>query len=284
VGFQTIVIAGVGLIGGSFALALRRAGFDGRIIGVSSENTLKQARQLGVIDEGLPLEQAIPQADLVYLAQPIGRIIDLLHHLDPLLKSGALITDAGSTKSAICTAARQFIHHAQFLGGHPMAGKETRGVAEAEASLFEGRTYVLTPASERDMRSDAALEFAVWVQRIGAIPLLIGPDEHDRVVSFTSHLPQILSTALSGTVAANLESEEHLAISGPGLVDMTRLARSSWELWRDILATNAGSVDQAISACISRLEHMRENLKSRQLREEFEQAAALANRLRRSGD
>jgi prephenate dehydrogenase len=284
VAFQTIVIAGVGLIGGSFALAMKRAGYTGRILGVSSENTLRHAKEQGVIDEGMSLEQAVPQADLVYLAQPIGRIIDQLHHLDGLLKPGALVTDAGSTKSAICAAARQFVHRAQFLGGHPMAGKETRGVGEAEGGLFEGRTYVLTPASEAEMQTPAAAEFAEWIERIGARLVIIGPDEHDRVVSFTSHLPQILSSALSATVASNLESDEQLAISGPGLVDMTRLARSSWELWRDILATNAGSVDQAIEACISRLEHMRENLKSRQLREEFEQAAALANRLRRSGD
>ena len=282
--FQTIVIAGVGLIGGSFALAVRKAGFNGRIIGVSSEKTLRQATALGVVDEGLPLEEAVPQADLVYLAQPIGRIIDVLHHLDPLLKPGALVTDAGSTKSAICNAARQFVHRAQFLGGHPMAGKETRGVAEAEAGLFRNRTYVLTPASDQEMSTEAAIEFAGWVKAIGAVPLVIGPDEHDRVVSFTSHLPQILSTALSATVASNLEAEEHLAISGPGLVDMTRLARSSWELWRDILATNSEPVDEAISACISHLEHMRENLKSRQLRDEFEQAAALASRIRRTGE
>ncbi len=279
---QTVVIAGVGLIGGSFALALRQAGFEGRIWGVSSPHTIREALRLGVIDEGLPLDQAVPQADLVYLAQPIGRILDTLHHLDPLVKPEALVTDAGSTKGQIVATAHRHLRRCAFLGGHPMAGKESRGVAAADGALFRDRTYVLTPAAQQDLESAQAREFWRWIERIGARPVVIGPDEHDRVVSLTSHLPQLASTALAAVVAEGIEFDEQLAISGPGLIDSTRLALSAYELWRDILATNADAIEQALGAYIARLEHLRENLRSRQLQEEFTAAATLAQRLRSS--
>src|SRR5262249_39078619 len=150
---QTVAIVGVGLIGGSFGLALKKAGFTGEIVGVSSDAAIAEALGRGAIDRGLPLAEAAHLADLLYLAQPIGRIMDTLRRLDGVVREGALITDAGSTKSAIVSLARQVIHRCQFLGGHPMAGKEKRGVAEAEADLFTGRTYVLTPTREPDLQT-----------------------------------------------------------------------------------------------------------------------------------
>jgi len=278
---QIVAIVGVGLIGGSFGLALRKAGFDGRILGVSSEAAIAAAVECGAIDRGLPLADAAGDADLIYLAQPIGRIMDTLRRVDPLAKEGALITDAGSTKSAIVSLARNVIHRCQFLGGHPMAGKEKRGVREAEPDLFRGRTYVLTPTREGDLTTSRAKEFLGWIDRIGATPVVMGPDQHDLVVSFTSHLPQLASTALAATVGENLESPEYLDVAGPGLADTTRLAKSSYEIWRDILATNTDSIERALAAYIARLEHMRENLRTRQMQEQFEAGAALASRLRR---
>ena len=142
---KTVVIAGVGLIGGSFALALRKAGFTGRILGVSSPETIRKAVALGAIDRGAGLEEAVDSADLIYLAQPISRILEMLPRIGEFARPSALITDAGSTKSQIVDAAAHSIRGRQFLGGHPMAGKEARGVEAAEAGLFEGRTYILTP-------------------------------------------------------------------------------------------------------------------------------------------
>jgi len=278
---QTVAIVGVGLIGGSFGLALKKAGFHGEIIGVSSDAAIADALGRGAIDRGLPLADAARSADLIYLAQPIGRIIDTLRRVDDLAREGALITDAGSTKSAIVSLARKVIRRCQFLGGHPMAGKEKRGASEADADLFVGRTYVLTPTREEDLRTPCVVEFVEWVERIGAKPLVMGPDQHDLIVSFTSHLAQLASTALAATVAENLESPDDLAVAGSGLADMTRLARSSYEIWRDILATNTDSIDRALAAYIAKLEHMRENLRTRQMQEQFESGAALAARLRR---
>ena len=162
-----------------------------------------------------------------------------------------------------------------------MAGKEKRGVVEADADLFRGRTYVLTPTREEDMSTARAKEFISWLERIGANPVIMGPDQHDLVVSFTSHLPQLASTALAATVGENLESPEDLDVAGPGLADTTRLAKSAYEIWRDILATNTDSIDRALAAYIARLEHMRENLRTRQMQEHFEAGSALASRLRR---
>lgn len=277
---QTVAIAGVGLIGGSFGLALKEAGFRGTVLGVSSQATIRAALERGAIDRGATLEEAAGQADLIYLAQPIGRILDTLHHLDPLVRAEALITDAGSTKHTIVTEARKLVRRCQFLGGHPLAGKEKRGVAEAEADLFRGRAYVLTPAAPEELNTPAARAFAGWLERIGAKTVTLGAAEHDRLVSFTSHLPQLASTALAATVAQNLTAPDDLRVAGPGLIDSTRLALSAYELWRDILATNTESIEQALTAYINELEQLRENLRTRGAQQEFVRGAELAKRLR----
>src|SRR5439155_26677243 len=142
------------------------------------------------------LATAVSRADLIYLAQPIGRIVDTLHHIDAHLRAGALVTDAGSTKEIIVAQAAKSIRRAQFLGGHPMAGKEKRGVGEADADLFRDRTYVLTPADLDELEAASAQALLEWIRRIGAHPVILAPEEHDRIVSFTSHLPQLASTAL----------------------------------------------------------------------------------------
>jgi prephenate dehydrogenase len=277
---ENIVIVGTGLIGASFGLALRKAGFTGTITGVSSPHAIADALAIGAIDRGATLEAAIPGAHLVFLSQTIGRILDTIRHLDPLLRPGTLVTDAGSTKCAIVDLARQTLTNAQFLGGHPMAGKETRGAAAADPDLFQGRTWILTPDDASELRTSAAHEFRMWLHRIGAHLLTLDADEHDRVVSLTSHLAQLASTALAATVSDKLGAPPRLDAAGPGLEDMTRLAMGSYEIWRDILATNNDHIDRALGFYIQKLEHIRENLRTRQLQEEFERGAALAAQLR----
>jgi prephenate dehydrogenase len=278
---NSVAIVGTGLIGASFGLALRKAGYAGPIIGVSSERAIAEASTIGAIDRASTLPEACEEADLIFLAQPIGRILDTIRHIDPFLRTGALVTDAGSTKCEIADLALQQITRCQFLGGHPMAGKEKRGAAAADAELFQGATWVLTPEDPSEMHTEVAVEFLGWLKRIGANPLVMGPEEHDRVVALTSHLAQLASTALASTVSEQVTPAERLAVAGPGLVDMTRLALSSYDLWRDILATNSEAIDRALSGYIQKLEHLRENLRTRQMQEEFERAAHLAGRLRR---
>lgn len=269
--WRTVTVAGVGLIGGSFALALRRAGFGGRIIGVSSRATLDAALARGAIDEALPLGEAAAQSDVIYLAQPIENILATLGTIDEMVRPGTLITDAGSTKQAIVERARTTIHRGRFIGGHPMAGKEARGVEAADAGLFEGRNYVLTG-------SDAVLE--MWLGKMGARIVKLEAAEHDRLVALVSHLPQLLSTALAALIA---ESPEAARVAGPAAADLTRLALSPYDIWRDIFATNAVEIDRVLGAAMAELAALRENLLSReQMQATFERAARAASQLRQS--
>lgn len=277
--WNTVAIVGVGLIGGSFALALREAGFRGRLLGVSSAATITQARDLGIIDSGATCEEAVRQADLVYLAQPVGAILRTVQQCARWLGPQSLVTDAGSTKLAIVNAGREFLPPGRFLGGHPMAGKETRGAAAADADLFRGRTYVLTPDDEAHWEQEAVVTLRWWLDQIGARVVSARPAEHDRVVACTSHVPQLASTALALLTAEYLKPEQY-AISGPGLRDMTRLALSSYDLWSDILDTNAAEVEVALGAYIQVLQQVRATLAEAGLRETFEQAAAAARQLR----
>jgi prephenate dehydrogenase len=277
---KTLAIVGTGLIGASVGLAVRKAGFAGPILGVSSPGALAEAAAVGAIDRGATLAEAAGEADVILLAQPIGRILDTLRRLDPLVRPDALVTDAGSTKCQIADLALQTITRCQFLGGHPMAGKEKRGAGAADADLFQDRTWVLTPEEPAAMETAQVADLVAWIRRIGGRPLVMDPEEHDRVVALTSHLAQLASTALAATVAENLNPPERLAVAGSGLRDMTRLALSSYELWRDIVATNTGAIERALGLYIQELEHLRENLRTRQLEEEFKKAAELAKRLR----
>lgn len=279
---ETVAIVGVGLIGGSFALALRKAGFTGRIIGVSSAPAIEAARRASVIDASAALEEAAQGADLVYLAQPISRILETLSQLDRWVRPGTLISDAGSTKLAIATRALETIRCGVFLGGHPMAGKETRGVESAEADLFRDKTYVLTPRAAADLELPVVRNFLEWLRRIGARIVVTSAEEHDRVVAYTSHLPQLASTALASCIAA-AHGGEPPAIWGPALVENTRIALSPFEIWRDILRTNERQVSLALTSYIAELEELRNQLGTDDIGASFDRGAALAKSLREPG-
>jgi prephenate dehydrogenase len=276
---DTVAIFGVGLIGGSFAQALRAAGFSGRIIGVSSPETIRKALDLGVIDDGMPAPEAARAADLIYLAQPILRIIEILPDLDAWVRPDALVTDAGSTKTTIVERA-QAISRCQFLGGHPMAGREQRGVEAADAWLFRGRPYVLTPPSEAELQTPQARDLISWIAKIGAFTVILSPIEHDQIVAFTSHLPQLASTALAALLAGRTEPSSR--VFGPALVDSTRLALSSFDIWGDILATNGDAIRAALRSYIAQLEEFSQVLETAPMQENFRRAAKFASQLRDS--
>jgi prephenate dehydrogenase len=274
---KTVAIAGVGLIGGSFALAIRRAGFSGPILGVSSPSTIAEALSLGVITEGVSLAEACERADLVYLAQPILRIIEFLPKLAPYIRPGTLVTDAGSTKLEIVRAASHSLPPGSFQGGHPMAGKEVRGVAAADAKLFEGRPYVVTPESPEDLERPAVRGLISMIKAIGARPVILEPGEHDALVAYTSHLPQLLSTCLAFVL--NGVGNSNMVI-GPSVIDLTRLALSPYDMWQDIFATNRGAILQAIDLFTSQLQDVRNHLTSEATGKLFEEAAAKARKIR----
>jgi prephenate dehydrogenase len=277
---QTVSILGVGLIGGSFGLALRAAGFSGKILGVSSPRTIEAALRRGAIDAGMPLPEAVAAADLVYLAQPIARIVELLPEVGRSISPACLVTDAGSTKRAIVKRAEEvFGASGCFLGGHPMAGKAQRGVERAEADLFRGAVYVLTPPASRLPESPIVQEFVGWIEKIGAVPWVLAPNVHDEVVTWTSHLPQMVSSALALSVSGHLDDPAHLKVAGPGLRDMTRLAQSSYDIWGDILATNGDNLRSALEHFIGQLKHFQEHLGTKELKGDFDAARRIREKL-----
>lgn len=278
---KSVAIFGVGLIGGSFALALRRAGYTGEILGISSSGTVTEALRLGVIDRGVdPAEGAT--ADLVYLSQPIGQILTTIEWLAKRIGPETLVTDVGSTKVEIVALAARTIGAASFLGGHPMAGKELRGVGAAEASLFEGRTYFFCPGDQAALEHPVARRLLEFVGKVGANPVLLEPAQHDRLVSLTSHLCQLASTGLAACLAKNLDSSAARYGAGPGLMDMTRLSQSSYELWSDILVTNVNEIDLALGSYIKELQEIRANLADSKLANTFERAANFGEMIRKN--
>jgi len=276
---ETVAVFGVGLIGGSFALALRHAGFKGKIIGVSSPQTIEKAITLRVVDLGADEETAARRADLLYLAQPIHEILKCITRLDPWVKPDALVTDAGSTKTAVTQQAARSLRRCQFLGGHPLAGKETTGVSSAEPQLFLGRKYVVTPQSLADLSTPAASSFLSWLHKIGAVRVVMNAAEHDRTVAYTSHLPQLAASALA---LALKNSGANLDVFGPGLLDMTRLAMSPFGVWKDILQTNSSEIQQALSSYIAVLQRLTDIVGSGDMQSQFDQGADLASQLRGS--
>lgn len=261
-----VCIVGCGLLGGSFALALRRAGYTGRITACGGSRSPKLAVERGVADA---LEESFDrgeacQADLIYLAAPIGGIIDFLRTKARLAKPGALITDAGSTKTEICRIARESVPAGvHFIGGHPMAGSENTGVEYARADLFDRATYALTADAATDEAQLNRLK--VIVESIGARLLLAEPEAHDAAAALISHLPQLTATALSSLLGAEHDGEiarRELAqrLAATGWRDMTRLGGSSWSVWRDICMTNQPNLSAALGVLIAELQNLKEAL------------------------
>ncbi len=265
---KNVAIIGVGLIGGSFGLALRKAEFPGAIVGVSSRHSIDEAIGRGAIDRGATLEEAAATCDVLFLSQPISGILETLRKLDPLVRTDALVTDVGSTKQTIVDEARRCLHRCAFLGGHPMAGKERRGVAAADADLFRGRPWILTSAIDHPFRN--------WIAAVGAREIVLDPARHDRLVAWSSHLPQLASTALAA-VLHDL-APDAATVAGPGLLDATRLAMSSFDLWRDILETNKIEVAAAIDAYIETLRALQSDYET-----EFAKGSEFARSLRTRG-
>jgi prephenate dehydrogenase len=277
---RQITIIGTGLMGGSFALALKKRKFHGRIVGCDRAAVLDRARKDAVIDEGQthPAD-AIRGSDVVLLATPVGAIIDLIERLAPGLPANTLITDVGSTKAQVVARARAAMGERaqqQFLAGHPMAGKEQSGVEFSDADLFAGAAWFVTPLPDQNVFAGVSGEFLEWVEKIGARVASIDPDEHDRLCGWISHVPQMISTALAATLVDEFgEDAALLEAGGRALREMTRISASPYSMWRDIAITNKENIQDALLKLEQRLAHVRENLGTRELAEEFEKAHRL---------
>jgi len=265
--FEKVAILGPGLIGASFGLALKRQGLAKQVIGLARrESTLQTAKAVGGIDVGTTkLEEAVAGADLIFLATPVLAAINFLEEIGKLaqLFSGkkVLVTDACSTKTEIVEAAMKLPPGIKFIGGHPMAGAELTGPEHARADLFSGATWIITPTSDSEGKTIAALQEIVIA--LGANPLLVPPEEHDRLVASVSHLPHLLSVLLMEQAEeAGEEKPEIWKVAAGGFKDMTRLAAGSAEVWKDICLTNKAALVQVLEEFRARLEGLEKTIEA----------------------
>jgi prephenate dehydrogenase len=276
---RQITIIGTGLIGGSLALALKKRKFTGRIVGCDRSPVLERAQEKGAIDAGFtnPAD-AVRGSAVVVLATPVVAVIDLIERLGPALPAKTLLTDVGSTKSEVAARAQKVFGKTaaqRFLPGHPMAGKEQSGVEFADADLFQGAAWFVTPFLGQDIYNGLSGEFLEWVEKLGARIANVTPQEHDQLCAWISHLPQMISTALAASLVDEFGEAPLLEAGGRALREMTRTSSSPYSMWRDIAITNKKNIADALLKLEQRLAHIRENLDSRELAAEFERAHEL---------
>ena len=263
--FPSIAIVGLGLIGGSIALGIRERWPESRVFGVDTEPVLAHALGSGAIERGVVSVDALPNVSLIILAAPVRQNIELLQQIgsggrvlsDPADRQ-TIVTDVGGTKRDIVNAARALPPAITFVGGHPLGGGERGGFAFARPDLFAGRPWIFTP--DRHASTGAVERLSRFVTGLGAKPSILSAEEHDRVMAFVSHLPQLVASALMDTVGTAAHGDG-LGMAGRGLVDTTRLASSPADVWRDICLTNADSIGEALDCFIARLTQLRGDLR-----------------------
>ena len=255
--FSKIGIVGLGLIGGSIALAARQIWPASLVIAVDNKDVLETAMRLHAIDVAADDLIVLAEADLVILAAPVRQNLLLLEELDENVRGAAIVTDTGSTKRAIVEAARALPPRLTFIGGHPLGGAAASGLDHARPELFKGRPWLFTPSS--DKTADALEKLLTFARALGAVPRLVSVDAHDRLLAFLSHLPQLTASALMQVVGEAV-GDEGLSLAGRGLVDTTRLASSPAEIWKDITATNADQIGAALDTFIELLQDLRSDL------------------------
>lgn len=252
---QRLVIAGVGLIGGSLALALKAKQYCNEIIGLGrDEVSLRHAYELGVIDRfSTDPKEALEGAEVVLLAVPMQAMLPVLNSIQPYLPEQAILTDAGSTKQSVIQEVEQVFgaNFARFVPGHPIAGREKSGVDAALANLYEGRRVILTPTPTTDSRALQTIE-TMWQVAGGRVEHMT-PELHDQVLAATSHLPHVLAFALVDTLLKLPDHDDILRYAGGGFRDSTRIASSDPTMWRDICLTNTDAIVEVVEA-------LRENL------------------------
>jgi prephenate dehydrogenase len=280
---KKVLIVGTGLIGASVGLALKANGFEGEVSGWDANpSELAKALEIKAIDRALDRREAVLEtdADVVILATPVLPILDWMTQLAPMLTETQLVTDVGSTKGEITALASKLFNQAgkaRFLPGHPMAGKESGGAALAEAELFRGATWLFCSGVGWVPGGELEMDWRKWVVRFGAVMRELDPARHDEVCAWVSHLPQMLSTALSAELQDRFADDREgmaavQAIGGRALREMTRLGSSPYSMWRDVAMTNPKSIAATLAAMEQRLAHVRENLKTPELRDEFAKA------------
>jgi prephenate dehydrogenase len=274
---RQITIVGTGLIGGSLALALRQSGFAGAIVGCDRPAVLDTAVERRIIDRGeADLARAVGGSDVVVLATPVGTILSQFEAIAPTLPATTLISDTGSTKQKLVERARMVFGDEagkRVLPGHPMAGKEFSGVEHADANLFQGAVWLITPITTNQRHTPLQEEFLELLAKLGVRVIELDPERHDLLCAWISHLPQMISTALTSVLHEELGDDEVvMQIGGRALREMTRIGHSPYSMWRDIALTNSENIEEVMLRFEQQMTHLRENLRGPELREMFERA------------
>jgi len=272
-----VSIIGVGLIGGSFGLALKNKRLVGQVVGIGRHiHKLKEAKRLGAIDKyTTDFARGVKDSDIVMVATPVSKIPLIVKRILPHLKDGCIITDVGSTKGGVVRKVEEILSKSSgrgrrpkvsFIGGHPMAGSEKQSVRNASADIFSGTTCVLTPI---DRNSGKAIKVvrALW-KEIGARVLLLKPEEHDYLVAYTSHLPHVLASTLANLMGKVRKQDPRVnRIIAGSISDMTRIAASNPEMWIDICLSNSKAVSESINATLKYLKKFKKSIEKRKKKE-----------------
>jgi len=268
-----VSIIGVGLIGGSFGLALKKKRLARQVIGIGRHiHKLKEAKRLGAIDSyTTDFVRGVKDSDIVMVATPVGKIPLIVKRILPHLKDGCIVTDVGSTKEKVVKKVQKILSKfagkgrmpkVSFIGGHPMAGSEKQGVRNARADIFSGTTCVLTPQDKSGGKAVKVVK-DLW-KRMGARILLLKPEEHDYLVAYTSHLPHVLSSTLANLIGRVREKDPRSGrlIAG-SISDMTRIADSSPDMWIDICLSNSKAISKSIKVMVERLEKIKKSIEKK---------------------
>lgn len=252
--FKRVTIVGVGLMGGSLGMAIKKNNLAKEVVGLSQKQSslLKAMKQKSIDVASTNIEEAIKNSDLVILATPVESIIKLLKTINPYIRRGCIVTDLGSVKAEIVDAAQKILTHpSYFIGSHPLAGSEKRGVEYATEDLFQNAISVITPTDKSNSAAVAKIN-QLWT-KVGSNVKVMSPDEHDEILAYVSHLPHLLAFGLIGTIP-----EKYLAFSAQGLKDSTRIAASSPEMWSDICLTNSKNIVKGLDEIVRQLSDLRQ--------------------------
>ncbi len=275
---QKICMVGLGLIGGSMAMAIRRLHPHIKLHAFDvDEKTRKLAEDRDIVHQSFDdISPAVADCDLIILAAPVDAIVSLLPQLANSVKSDAIVTDVGSTKNRICQDGQAVLGD-RFVGGHPLAGGEQNGLEAADPFLFENALYALTPVGTS---TDSADQLKVFIDSLGAQTLILSPQDHDTILAHVSHLPQLVATALCDLVRDRATTNPlYRELAAGGFKDLTRVAASPYSMWKSVLRDNQALIDSALAALQDRIQLIRYELRDQQLDGRFEQAGQFRREL-----
>lgn len=271
-----VAIIGLGVMGGSIGLSIKRRNLCKQVVGVDEFSTIHHALERGAIDEGFDqnqMQQAFEGAEIVFICTPINQIMDLIEKVSEFVSPNTIVCDVGSTKSKIVETASKFFkgNDTYFLGSHPMAGSEMKGIDAADHYLFENVVWVLTP--HQHMPDNYIRKLGTLLENLGAKVLMLSPEQHDKIAAAVSHLPQLLAVSLTNMIAKfHQENPNYIRLAAGGFRDMTRIASSPYSIWKDIIQSNITQIENFIDEFIQQLEQTKKNLRTNRIEQDFEKA------------